>query len=258
MIRCDGAPNYVMAAVAAGGIFNVLGDWFLVFPMDMGMAGAAIATMGGTIIQLAFIVLTCILNNQIMRYGGEIALSVFGVVLSCSGMFQHIYTGVGQAIQPIAASNYGAGQFSRIFELRKISLATVIGMGIFFTLIGELFPIQIIQFFMDATPEILVATPDIVRIYFISYLFMGIDIWATSYFQAIMRTLTSSILTILRGLMINSILLYVLPVLMGGIEGVWWAMVFTEMIVAVITLLCVWTTHHQIVKEHKLFKEEVS
>ena len=222
MIRCDGAPNYVMAAVAAGGIFNVFGDWFLVFSMDMGMAGAAIATMGGTIIQLAFIVLTCILNNQIMRYGGEIALSVFGVVLSCSGMFQHIYTGVGQAIQPIAASNYGAGQFSRIFELRKISLATVIGMGIFFTLIGELFPIQIIQFFMDATHEILVATPDIVRIYFISFLFMGIDIWATSYFQAIMRTLTSSILTILRGLVISSILLYVLPVLMGGVEGVWW------------------------------------
>ncbi len=277
MIRCDGAPDYVMAAVAAGGVFNVFGDWFLVFPMDMGMAGAAIATVGGTIIQLvvmlcylfqkrcqlklvrpfrfssamfkllsagfsasvlefAFIVLTCILNNQIMRYGGEIALSVFGVVLSCSGMFQHIYTGVGQAIQPIAASNYGAGQFPRIFHLRRISLITVIGMGIGFTVIGELFPTQIIQFFMDATPEVLEATPEIVRIYFLSFLFMGINIWATSYFQAIMRTITSSVLTILRGLVVSSILLYVLPVLMGGVQGVWWAMVITEAIVAVVTL----------------------
>ena len=107
MVRCDGAPNVVMGAVIAGGVFNVFGDWFLVFPMGMGMAGAAIATAGGTVIQLfvlcaylfsqkssltlvrpwkltkaffksvtagfsasvlefAFIILTCILNNQRM------------------------------------------------------------------------------------------------------------------------------------------------------------------------------------------------
>lgn len=299
MIRCDGAPNHVMAAVAAGGIFNVFGDWFLVFPMDMGMAGAALATVGGTVIQLvvmlcylfqkrcqlklvrpfrfagamfkslaagfsasvlefAFIVLTCILNNQIMRYGGEVALAVFGVVLSCSGMFQHIYTGVGQAIQPIAASNYGAGLFPRIFSLRRISLITVIGMGVGFTALGELFPIQIIQFFMDTTPEVLEATPEIVRIYFLSFLFMGVNIWATSYFQAIMRTAASAVLTILRGLVVSSILLYLLPVLMGGVQGVWWAMVFTEAIVAVITLLWVKHTHDHIVAEQRLYEEEVS
>lgn len=280
MIRCDGAPNFVMAAVLAGGAFNVFGDWFLVFPMGMGMAGAAIATAGGTVIQFlillcyllqkrcrlklvrpfrlagaicksvsagfsasvlefAFIVLTCILNNQIMRYGGEVALSVFGVVLTCSGMFQHIYTGVGQAIQPIAANNYGAGQFSRIFRLRRISLTTVLLMGAVFTASGLLFPTQIIQFFMDATPAVIEAAPEIVRIYFLSFLFMGVNIWATSYFQSIMRTLTSSVLTILRGFVVSSILLYLLPVLMGGVRGVWWAMVLTEGIVAVVTLFCV-------------------
>ena len=55
MIRCAGAPKRVMHAVAAGGVFNVFGDWFLVFPMDMGMAGAAIATVSGTIIQLVIL-----------------------------------------------------------------------------------------------------------------------------------------------------------------------------------------------------------
>lgn len=279
MIRSDGSPNHVMTAVAVGGVFNVFGDWFLVFPMGMGMAGAAIATAGGTVIQLvilagylfrkrcrlrlvkprqfskavcksavagfsasilefAFIVLTCILNNQIMRYGGEVALSVFGVVLTCSGMFQHIYTGVGQAIQPIAATNYGAGQFSRIARLRAVSLWTVIGMGIGFTLLGLLFPVPIIRFFMAATPEVLEAAPEIVRVYFLSFLFMGINIWATSYFQAVMRTVTSCVLTILRGVAISSVLLYLFPVWMG-ISGVWWAMVWTEGIVAAATLLCV-------------------
>ncbi len=279
MVRCDGAPNVVMAAVIAGGIFNVFGDWFLVFPMNMGMAGAAIATAGGTVIQFAvlcaflftkkchlkivkpwqlskaffksvtagfsasvlefaFIALTCILNNQIMRYGGETALSVFGVVLSCSGMFQHIYTGVGQAIQPVATTNYGAGQFGRIASLRRISEWTVIGMGICFMLSGILFPTQIIRFFVDATPEVLEAAPAIMRVYFISFLFMGVNIWATFYFQSIMRTRLSTVLTVLRGIVISGILLYLLPLSLG-ISGVWWAMVYTEALVTGITLVCI-------------------
>ena len=216
MVRCDGAPNVVMNAVVAGGIFNIFGDWFLVFPMNMGMAGAAIATVAGTIIQLivlcvylcsknshlefvipwkpakaffksvtagfsasimelAFIVLTCILNNQIMRYGGEVALAVFGVVLTCSEMFQHIFTGVGQAIQPIATTNYGARQIKRILYLCRISEWTVIIMGVSFMLLGILFPLQITRFFVDATPEVLDAAPEVIRIYFISFLFKAIN-----------------------------------------------------------------------------------
>ena len=42
-IRNDGAPGLTMAAVIFGGGVNVFGDWFLVFPMGMGMKGAAIA-----------------------------------------------------------------------------------------------------------------------------------------------------------------------------------------------------------------------
>lgn len=290
MVRCDGAPNVVMGAVIAGGVFNVFGDWFLVFPMGMGMAGAAIATAGGTVIQLfvlcaylfsqkssltlvrpwkltkaffksvtagfsasvlefAFIILTCILNNQIMRYGGETALAVFGVVLTCSGMFQHIFTGVGQTIQPIATTNFGAGQIRRIASLRRISELTVIAMGIIFMLSGILFPAQIICFFMDATPEVLSAAPGIMRIYFISFLFMGINIWATFYFQSILRTRTSTVLSLLRGLILSGLLLYLLPAWLG-LDGVWWAMVLTEGIVAAVTLACVFVTNRTL--QHRL------
>lgn len=292
MVRCDGAPNFAMWAVIVGGVFNVFGDWFLVFPMNMGMAGAAIATAGGTVIQavilfaylftkkcklkftrpwklskalwksvtsgfsasvleFAFIVLTCILNNQIMRYGGEVPLAVFSVVLSCSGMFQHIFTGVGQAIQPIITNNYGAGQMERISQIRRISIGTIIGMGIVFTLSGILFPTQIVQFFVKTTPAVLEATPGIVRIYFISFLFMGINIWATFYFQSIMRTRISSVLTLLRGVVISAILLYLLPLWLG-LNGVWWAMVLTELSVTIVTAICLTTINGKMQQENKL------
>lgn len=51
-IRNDGAPGLAMLAVIFGGCLNVFGDWFLVFPLGMGMQGAAIATVCGTSAQV--------------------------------------------------------------------------------------------------------------------------------------------------------------------------------------------------------------
>lgn len=42
--RNDGSPVLVSAAVIAGTVCNIFGDWFLIFPMSMGLKGAAIAT----------------------------------------------------------------------------------------------------------------------------------------------------------------------------------------------------------------------
>lgn len=44
-IRCDGNPKLVMTATLVGSGINIFGDWFLVFPMKMGVTGAAIATV---------------------------------------------------------------------------------------------------------------------------------------------------------------------------------------------------------------------
>lgn len=278
VVRSDGAPDRVMAAVVTGGVFNVFADWFFVFPMAWGMTGAALATVLGTVIQfivlcshffskkcslklvkpfrlsiafrnvliagfsagvidIAFIVLTVILNKQVLRYGGEAALTVFGVLITCSSMFQHLYSGVGQAIQPIVSMNFGAGQIQRIREVDKLSVMTALFMGIVFALAGVLFPLQLTTFFVDATPEVIEIAPGIVRIYFLSFLPMGINIQATYYLQSVMWTKWSNILSLLRGLILSGALVYLLPVL-WGIDGVWWAMVITESVVVFFSVIC--------------------
>ena len=49
-LRNDGAPGLATAGVLAGGIFNVFGDYVFVFPMDMGIFGAGLATAMGAVI----------------------------------------------------------------------------------------------------------------------------------------------------------------------------------------------------------------
>lgn len=54
-IRNDGAPMYTTIAAIAGGIFNIFGDVYFIFKLDMGIEGAGLATAIGQLI--SFIVL---------------------------------------------------------------------------------------------------------------------------------------------------------------------------------------------------------
>ena len=51
-LRNDSAPGLATKAVIIGGIFNVFGDYFFVFTMDMGITGAGLATSIGSVISL--------------------------------------------------------------------------------------------------------------------------------------------------------------------------------------------------------------
>ena len=278
-IRNDGAPGLAMAAVIIGGCVNIFGDWFFVFPLGLGMTGAAIATVLGTSVQviimcihfftkkctlrivkpnhvkpaicqtlgigfgasildLGTVILSIIMNNQIMRYGDTNALAVYGVVATITSLFQALYCGVGQAIQPIVSANCGAMQADRIKQVWKMSLTTVIVLGIGFTAIGELFPTQIVRLFMDVTPEVLAAASGIIRPFFLLFLFLGVTVLATYHLQSIMHGRMSMMIAVLRSVVISGLLIYILPLVMG-ILGVWVAMPISELIVAVIAVLYV-------------------
>lgn len=279
-IRNDGAPGLAMAAVIIGGCVNILGDWFFVFPLGLGMTGAAMATVLGTSVQviimcihfftkkctlrivkpnhvkpaicqtlgigfgasvldLGTVILSIIMNNQIMCYGDTNALAVYGVVATITSLFQALYCGVGQAIQPIVSANCGALQTQRIKQIWKMSLTTVIVLGIGFTAIGELFPTQIVRLFMDVTPEVLTVAPGIIRPFFLLFLFLGITVLATYHLQSIMHGRMSIMIAVLRSVVISGLLIYILPLFMG-ILGVWVAMPISELIVAIIALVCVY------------------
>lgn len=277
-VRNDGAPGRAMAAVIIGGCVNMLGDWLLVFPLGMGMRGAAIATVTGTFVQLAVLCshflskrctlrlvrpgnfvraagrtlatgfgaaalelgtafLTILTNSQINRYGGMTALAVYGVVVAVSTLFQSMFNGVGQAIQPIVSANHGAGETLHVRRAWRMALLTVICMGLAFTTSGILFPRQIVGIYVDGA-EAVMAAPGIVRPYFLAFLFMGVNIAATYYLQSVLRRRMSLLVAAARGVAVSGLLLIALPPALG-IMGVWLAVPLAEMIVAAVALTCI-------------------
>ena len=173
------------------------------------------------------------INNQIARHGGTTELAVFGVMSTLMSLFFALFAGVGQAVQPIVSTNYGAGKAERIKDIWKLSFATVLIMGVLFTTIGELFPIQVTNFFMNATPDVLTAAPRIFRLFFPMFLFLGVTVLADYYLQSVMEVKMSMVIGLSHSVMISGLMIISFPAMLG-MDGVWLAMPVTELIVGLI------------------------
>ena len=276
MIRYDEEPSLVMKAVLTGGIFNIFGDWFFVFPLGMDMFGAGLATaigaliqtliylshfirkhsslklmkdgrlkensrritatgFGASILDVAIAVLTIIINKQTMRYGGRDELAVLGVIMTISFLFQHIYAGIGQAVQPIASTNFGAGLRKRTWKSFSLMFWTSAAFGLASMLISVCFPSAILRLFMDASGNVIAIGPHIVTIYGLSFSLMAMNINIVFFLQAVMKPFPAMIFSASRGIAVSALLLYILPIFFG-MDGILWAMVTAEIATAMIAI----------------------
>ena len=67
-LRNDGDPGLATAAVLAGGIFNVFGDYVFVFPCNMGVFGAGLATAIGSGLSFAVMLTHFLRRRNTLRF----------------------------------------------------------------------------------------------------------------------------------------------------------------------------------------------
>lgn len=276
-VRADGDPNRAMVGVLLGGVVNIVLDILFVFPLRMGIGGAAFASVLGMVVQVAvgishwfsrknglkfikpkhtissvgqiigngipsffnelangFIVL--LFNIQILKYCGDTALSIYSVISNCVILFNSLFTGIGQAIQPIVATNYGADKWNRIQGIRKMSYLTIVLMGIVFSLSGILFPLGVCSVFMKIGSASELLAQRAIRTYFIAFLPMGINLLTSYYLQSILNVKRSLCISLLRNVLLSGIAILTFPLLFGG-DSLWMVMPVVEALVLVVSVV---------------------
>lgn len=276
-VRADSDPNRAMFGVILGGVVNIVLDILFVFPLQMGIGGAALASAIGMVIQVVvgithffsrknelkfvkpkhipsglvkivrngvpsffnefangFIVL--LFNIQILKYCGESALSVYSVISNCVILFNSLFTGVGQSVQPIIATNYGAGEWSRIKKVKNMAFLTVVIMGAVFSLCGILFPEVVCSVFMNIDEEMKSIAQSGLRLYFIAFLPMGVNLLTSYYLQSILSVNKSLCISLLRNVILSSVAIITFPLIFGK-NSLWTVMPIVECIVLLISLL---------------------
>ena len=167
-------------------------------------------------------VIVIFMNNQFVRYGGDMAVGAYSIANSMVMVFFMFVMGVTQGMQPIVGYNYGAEKYDRM--LRCLWLAIV--AATMFLLVGwslsMLFPRQIARIFTTDPQLIDLAARGLVFDMLVFFV-VGSQAVITNFFQCIGKVKISIFLSLSRQLFMLLPMAYVFP-LIWGLDGVWWAM----------------------------------
>nr|WP_300003403.1 MATE family efflux transporter [Tissierella sp.] len=175
-------------------------------------------------------------NNSLHKIRGDLGISAYSIIANLSLIFAAIFIGVGQALQPIVSFNYGADRMDRVYETVRLAVYTSLGMGIFFYSIGLFFPKFLVSLFIDADKELMDMTVRGIRLYFLAFILMGLNVTLTSYIQSKEHARVSLKISLARGFVFVVILLMILPRFIG-IDGVWLTLPIAELITTVLSII---------------------
>jgi len=175
-----------------------------------------------------------IMNNQLQRYGGDLAVSSMGIVFALSSLFVFIAFGINGGVQPIIGYNYGARRLDRV---RKTALFAISAATAAFTLgfaLVELFPRPLVVLFAGKSTELADMSAVALRRVLLCMPLIGFQIVAAGYFQAVGKPKHSMLLSLTRSVLFLIPLYYVMPAL-AGLTGLWFAPPAADFLAASVT-----------------------
>ena len=170
--------------------------------------------------QLANTVQQTILNNTVATYGGNLALSAVGILMSISMILVMPIVGVSQGAQPIIGFNYGAKNYGRVKETLKKAIFAGTSIATVGFILLHLFAVPLVQLFSKDDVALTDLTAHALLIFFTMLPIIGFQVVGSSYFQAVGKPVQSTILSLSRQVLFFIPLLIFLPTVFG-LEGVW-------------------------------------
>jgi len=167
-------------------------------------------------------VIVIFMNNQFVRYGGDMAVGAYSIANSLAMVFFMFVMGVTQGMQPIVGYNYGAEKYDRMFRCLWLAIAAATSILLVGWGVSMLFPKEIARIF-TTDETLLELSARGVKIVMIVFFVVGSQAVITNFFQSIGKVKISIFLSLTRQLLVLLPLAYVLPMFFE-LDGVWYAM----------------------------------
>jgi len=278
LIRAEGNARMAMTGMIIGAVLNIILDAVFIIPLDMGIKGAALATVIAHLISGAYLMYyyfsgksflkihsrnlfpvwgvlkaimaigtasfartmavslsIIIVNRTLITYGGDYAVSAFGIINRI--MMLALIPGIviGQGLQPILGFNYGAKRYDRALKAIIIAIvtATIFCAAVFVVLYFA--PEPFIKIFTTDSGLITMGSYAAKRVFLVLYL-TGFLIVGSLVFQSIGRATQSFITAISRSFFFLIPLIFILPQFLG-LDGVWLAFPIADILTFLLTLI---------------------
>ena len=167
-------------------------------------------------------VIVIAMNNQFVRYGGDMAVGAYSIANSMAMVFFMFVMGMNQGMQPIVGYNYGAEKYDRMLRCLWLTIAAATAILLLGWGLCMVFPREIARIF-TTDPVLLDMSARGIKIDMLVFFIVGSQAVITNFFQCIGKVKISIFLSLSRQLFMLLPMAYVFP-LLWGIDGVWYSM----------------------------------
>lgn len=179
-------------------------------------------------------VIVIFINNQLVRFGGDMAVGAYGIANSIAMIFVMFVIGLNQGMQPIAGYNYGAQQYDRMMRVVKLSIITAVCIMLTGWSLAMFAPYHCARMF-TTDPELIKGSIKAIHIIMMMFPLIGSQMVITNFFQCIGKVKISIFLSLSRQLLFLLPLLAILPNFYD-INGVWASMPTSDFIAVVVAV----------------------
>lgn len=174
-------------------------------------------------------------NLQLIKFAGENGIAAYGVIMYVNFIFNAIFFGYAIGSAPVIGYHYGAENYSELKNLFKKSLTFVGICGISLTILAMILSKSLSKIFVGYDIDLFEMTHHGFRLFALSFLFGGFNIFSSAFFTALNNGFISATISFARTLLFQSVMILILPILIG-IDGVWLAIVVAEFLALIVTL----------------------
>lgn len=275
-VRNDGSPTLSFVGMCAGAVSNIFLDWLFIFPLQMGVIGAAVASGLGQIVSLL------VLLSHFIRKHGNLRIRRFTIqpVLIRKICKRGAPEAVTQLTTPVTALCYnlvlaglvgdiGVSTYSVLSFIYSLANAVLSGVaqglqplwgnsygkqdtkeindyfrfGMTINLMLSVLVSAVLILFDEPAirifsqdMELINAASKALPVFALSFIPMALNLVYTSLLYSTKRTKQSDIIAICRGIVIKAIAIFCIPIIFGS-NTIWAAPLVAEMITFAIAVI---------------------
>ena len=208
------------------------------FQLDWRVAKQSLAIgVGPFLMNVAACLVALFINQQLGKYGGDLAIGAYGIVNRLTMLFVMVCMGFNQGLQPIAGYNYGARQYTRVKEVFILTAKWEVLVTTLCFLMAELIPRSAVSLFTN-DPELVDLAARGLRIMNSGFALVGFGMVTGNFFQCLGMVRKSIFLSLSRQLLFLLPLIYTLPLWLQE-TGVWISFPISDILNIIISAILI-------------------
>ena len=156
-------------------------------------------------------VVNSLYNIQLLKFTGEDGVAAYGTIMYVSFIFVAIFIGYSIGSAPIISYNYGSGNNKELQNMSKksLSLISIWAVGLF--VLAQVISTPLATIFVGYDHDLFLLTRHGFRIYCVTFLINGFNIYGSAFFTALSNGLISATISFLRTFIFQIAAILILP-----------------------------------------------